>query len=217
MEISSAFRARSGRISGANAAMSFGLLTSLNMVSMTTAALRTMFTLPLTRRPRSRTGMMMERVGSSTAETYVVATRRSRQASPSVSGFMFAEMTVSMSGNTSALSITRQHSRRALVASSLMATLGSCETLISLVTIEGNDIDTALEDSRASVANILTAASFVCQRCSSNSLNRSGSMASTALGERPSMSAFPASSATICTLRSLSAQRAMTVGKSVIK
>ena len=40
----------------------------------------------------------IESVGSSTAETYVVATSLSRHDSPSVSGFMFAEMTVSMSG-----------------------------------------------------------------------------------------------------------------------
>mmetsp|Transcript_54544 Transcript_54544/g.162070 ORF Transcript_54544/g.162070 Transcript_54544/m.162070 type:complete len:340 (+) Transcript_54544:1168-2187(+) len=217
MAISSAFFLRSGRRSGAKHAMSAGLFTSLNMVSHTTAALRTMFTLPLTRRPRSSTGMMMESVGSSTAATYVVATSLSRHDSPSVSGFMLAEMTVSMRGATSALSITRQHSRSALVASSLIAGLGSCETSMSLVTILGSESETALADVRARAANILTAASLVCQRCSSNSLKSSGSIASTASGDRPSMSAVPASSALICTLRSLSAQRAMTVGNRVMR
>ena len=67
--ISAALRAKSGMSSPAKEAMSFGLLTSLNIVSTTTAALRTMLTLPFTRSPRSSTGMMMERVGSSTAET----------------------------------------------------------------------------------------------------------------------------------------------------
>merc|ERR1719502_972203 len=128
--------------SGAKHAMSFGLLTSLNMVSTTTADLRTICTLPLTLRPRMSTGMMIESVGSSTADTYVVATSLSRHDSPPVSGFMLAEMTVSMSGYTSALSITWQQLRSALMASSLIAGLGSSETSISLTTMLGSVAET---------------------------------------------------------------------------
>ena len=64
---------------------------------------------------------MIERVGSSTAETYVVATSFSRHDLPSVSGLTLAEMTASISGTTSAFSITEQHSLSAAIAASLIA------------------------------------------------------------------------------------------------
>mmetsp|Transcript_16738 Transcript_16738/g.54495 ORF Transcript_16738/g.54495 Transcript_16738/m.54495 type:complete len:211 (-) Transcript_16738:228-860(-) len=203
--------------SAVKTATSAGLLTSLNMVSTTTAALRCMPTLPRTLRPRSRTGMMMDRVGSSTADTYVVLTSRSRHVSPSVSGLRLAEMTASMSGMTSALSMTSQHLRSALTAASLMAGFGSCDTSISLTTTVGSSAATALVAWAASWANMLTAPSLVCQRCSSNCLKSSGSMASTASGLSASIMAAPASSALIWTARSLSATRAMTVSKRVMR
>ena len=49
----------------------------------TRPVLRTTFAFPRTRSPRIKTGTMIERVGSSTFATYVVATRRSRHTSPS--------------------------------------------------------------------------------------------------------------------------------------
>ena len=161
--------------------------------------------------------MIIDRVGSSTADTYVVATSLSRHVSPSVSGFMLAEMTVSMSGYTSALSITWQQLRSALIAASLIEGFGSCDTSISLTTMLGSVAETDLGLAAASSANMVTAASFVCQRCSSNCLKRSGSMPSTAAGLRQAIIAAPASSALICTLRSLSAARAMMDGKSVMR
>ena len=91
-------------------------------------------------------------------------------------------MTSSMSGTTSALSMTEQHSLSVAVAASLMAGFGSCDTSISFTTTSGSDADTDLGALRARSANIWTAPSFVCQRCSSNSLKSSGIMPSTACG-----------------------------------
>ena len=148
---------------------------------------------------------MIERVGSSTAETYVVATSFSRHDLPSVSGLTLAEMTASISGTTSAFSITEQHSLSAAIAASLIAGFGSCDTSISFTTTSGSDADTDLGALRARSANICTAPSFVCQRCSSNSLKRSGIMPSTAHGLSAAISAAPAAWAAICTGRALSA------------
>ena len=148
---------------------------------------------------------MIERVGSSTAETYVVAMSFSRHDLPSVSGLTLAEMTASISGTTSAFSITEQHSLSAAIAASLIAGFGSCDTSISFTTTSGSDADTDLGALRARSANIWTAPSFVCQRCSSNSLKRSGIMPSTAPGLSAAISAAPAAWAAICTGRALSA------------
>merc|ERR1719454_739834 len=142
---------------------------------------------------------MIESVASSTAETYVVATSLSRHDSPSVSGFMLAEMTVSMSGYTSALSMTVQHCLSAAIDASLIAGFGSCATSMSLTTMRGSDADTDLGAALASSANILTAESLVCQRCSSNCLKSSGSMPSTAIGASAVIMASPAASALSCT------------------
>ena len=203
--ISSAFFVSSWIKSLEKKAMSAGLLTSLHIVSTTTAAIRCIPTSPRTRRPRRSTGTMIERVGSSTAETYVVATSFSRHDLPSVSGLTLAEMTASISGTTSAFSITEQHSLSAAIAASLIAGFGSCDTSISFTTTSGSDADTDLGALRARSANICTAPSFVCQRCSSNSLKRSGIMPSTAPGLSAAISAAPAAWAAICTGRALSA------------
>ena len=134
LAISSAFFSRSGITSAENGAMSSGSLTSLHIVSITMAALRCMLTLPRTRRPRSSTGTMIDSVGLSTLLTYVVPTRRSRHVSPSVSGLTLAEMTASMRGITSGLSMTEQQLLSATIAVSLMTAFGSLDTSISLTT-----------------------------------------------------------------------------------
>merc|ERR1719258_148903 len=168
MAISSALRVRSGITSLTKGWISSGSLTSLHMVSITMAALRCMITLPRTRRPRSRMGTITESVALSTLLTYVVATRRSRQLSLSVSGFRLAEMTASRTGITSGLSITCTHDLSAARAVSLICGFGSCETSMSARTTLGRLKVTAFVFAEASDANRRTAASFVCQRCSWN-------------------------------------------------
>merc|ERR1719502_383001 len=113
---------------------------------------------------------MIESVGLSTLLTYVVATSLSRQDSPSVSGLTLAEITSSMSGTTSGLSMTEQQFLRQTMAVSLITGFGSCETSISFLTRVGSWAVTVLGDALASAASMRTAASFVCQRCSSNCL-----------------------------------------------
>ena len=132
------------------------------------AALRCMITLPRTRRPRIRMGTMTESVALSTLLTYVVATRRSRQLSPSVSGFRLAEMTASRTGMMSGLSMTCTHDLSATRAVSLICGLGSWETSMSTRTTLGRLKVTAFGADCASDENMRTAASFVCQRCSWN-------------------------------------------------
>merc|ERR1719201_2261566 len=100
---------------------------------------------------------MIDSVGLSTLLTYVVPTRRSRHDSPSVSGLMLAEITSSMSGTTSGLSMTEQHDLSATIAVSLMIDFGSCDTSISLRTISGRLAVTDLGASLAHAARSLTA------------------------------------------------------------
>ena len=123
---------------------------------------------------------MTESVALSTLLTYVVATRRSRQLSLSVSGFRLAEMTASRTGMMSGLSITCTHDLSAARAVSLICAFGSCETSMSARTTLGRLKVTAFVFTEASDANKRTAASFVCQRCSWNWTKSSSSMASTA-------------------------------------
>ena len=88
--------------------------------------------------------------------------------------------------------MTEQHDLSATMAVSLMRALGSCETSISLRTISGRLKVTVLGDALASAANILTAASLVCQRCSSKALKSRPSMASTETGLSAAIMASPA-------------------------
>eukprot|EP00966_Prymnesium_polylepis_P048584 1124944-Prymnesium_polylepis.1 len=74
---------------------------------------------------------------------------------------------------------------------------------------------TVLGDASAIASSILTAASFVCHRCSSNCSNSSCKTPSTATGLRAPISAEPARSAACRTGRCLSAQSDMIAEKSV--
>mmetsp|Transcript_14134 Transcript_14134/g.50784 ORF Transcript_14134/g.50784 Transcript_14134/m.50784 type:complete len:239 (+) Transcript_14134:2515-3231(+) len=99
---SSIARFRSGRSLGRNGAASMGSSTSLHMLSMMTADLRLIAVTCWKKRPRCRSGPMIESVGASTCCTNVVAASLCTHSGTSSTLWMHS-MSVGMNGSMSML------------------------------------------------------------------------------------------------------------------